>query len=597
MKKIAGYLLLILFSSCQFENKSSENNDQNIANNNQDLNAIFENYYQEGLKLNPINATNEGDSRYNDQFPELITDEYKSKQKKYYSNYLEQVSRFDSIELTDIDFMSKSILEWECQSNLELLDFNTEYTPIDQMWSIHLIVGQLASAEGAQPFNTVADYYNWLVRLKGYVIWLENSELKMKEGINKGYVLPKSLIKKVIPQIKSLTNKDLNNNIFYSPINKFPEDFDKKSISMIVTAYENIISEKIIPAHQRLYSFLKFEYLKEGRLTSGINDVPNGDNLYKQLIKVFTTTNMNAEEIHELGLSEVSRISIEMQKVKKEVGFNGSLKEFFNYVRKNDTLMPFKNPDEVIKNFNAIHEKMKPQINKMFDLKPKTKFEVRRTEKFREKSASAEYSPGTLDGSRPGVFYTPIPDATKYNTYSDESLFLHEAIPGHHYQISLTQENKLLPNFRKTLWYSGYGEGWALYSESLGKELGLYNDPYQYFGMLGAEMHRAIRLVVDTGIHSRGWTREQAIQYSLENEAESESSIISEIERYMAMPAQALSYKIGQLKILELRKISQQKLGESFNISEFHNKILESGCIPLDLLEIKINNWIISKLN
>ena len=254
MKKISCYLLLIFFSSCQFENKSSKNNDQNIVNNNQDLNTIFENYYQEGLKLNPINATNEGDSRYNDQFPELITDEYKSKQKKYYSNYLEQVSKFDSIELTDIDFMSKSILEWECQSNLELLDFNTEYTPIDQMWSIHLIVGQLASAEGAQPFNTVADYYNWLVRLKGYVSWLENSELKMKEGINKGYVLPKSLIKKIIPQIKSLTNKDSNNNIFYSPINKFPEDFDKKSISMIVTAYENIISEKIIPAHQRLYS-------------------------------------------------------------------------------------------------------------------------------------------------------------------------------------------------------------------------------------------------------------------------------------------------------------------------------------------------------
>ena len=325
--------------------------------------------------------------------------------------------------------------------------------------------------------------------------------------------------------------------------------------------------------------------------------MPNGKELYKHLIKLFTTTDMTADEIHNLGLSEVSRISKEMIEVKNEVGFKGSLKEFFNYVRNNDTLMPFKTAEDVLKNFNSIHDRMKPQIEKMFDLKPKTKFEVRRTEEFREKSASAEYSPGSLDGSRPGIFYTPIPDATKYNTYSDESLFLHEAIPGHHYQISLTQENELLPMFRKTLWYSGYGEGWALYCESLGKELGLYDDPYQYFGMLGAEMHRAIRLVVDTGIHSKGWTREEAIQYSLDNEAESEAGIISEIERYMAMPAQALSYKIGQLKIKELRQLSQLKLGDDFNISEFHNKILESGCVPLALLENKINNWINSKLN
>ncbi|MGY8919995.1 MAG: DUF885 domain-containing protein, partial [Flavobacteriales bacterium] len=359
----------------------------------------------------------------------------------------------------------------------------------------------------------------------------------------------------------------------------------------------HIIKEKLIPAHDKLYQFLEKEYLKEGRLSSGIDDVPNGKELYKHLIKVFTTTNMTADEIHNLGLSEVSRISKEMIEVKNEVGFKGTLKEFFNYVRKNDTLMPFETAEDVITNFNSIHDRMKPQIEKMFDLKPKTKFEIRRTEEFREKSASAEYSPGSLDGSRPGIFYTPIPDATKYNTYSDESLFLHEAIPGHHYQISLTQENDLLPMFRKTLWYSGYGEGWALYCESLGKELGLYNDPYQYFGMLGAEMHRAVRLVVDTGIHSKGWTREEAIQYSLDNEAESKASIISEIERYMAMPGQALSYKIGQLKIKELRELSKQKLGDNFNISEFHNKILESGCIPLALLENKINNWINSKLN
>ena len=590
MKKFSlASLVLFLILSCDF---SPEN-----IQNNVELNTILENYYQDGLKLNPINATNEGDSRYNDKFPELITDDYKKRQAEYYNKYLNKVSKFEINDLSDVDKMSKSILEWECKINLESLNYNTQYTPIDQMWSIHLIVGQLASAEGAQPFRTVSDYSNWLVRLEGYIKWLANAETNMRKGVKNGYVLPKSLISKVIPQIKAITNSDLKNNLFYSPINKFPSDFDVQTRAMLKKTYTYIIQEKLIPAHDKLYQFLEKEYLKQGRLSSGIDDVPNGKELYKHLIKLFTTTDMTADEIHNLGLSEVSRISKEMIEVKNEVGFKGSLKEFFNYVRENDTLMPFKTAEDVLKNFNSIHDRMKPQIEKMFDLKPKTKFEVRRTEKFREKSASAEYSPGSLDGSRPGIFYTPIPDAKKYNIYSDESLFLHEAIPGHHYQISLTQENDLLPMFRKTLWYSGYGEGWALYCESLGKELGLYDDPYQYFGMLGAEMHRAIRLVVDTGIHSKGWTREEAIQYSLDNEAESEAGIISEIERYMAMPGQALSYKIGQLKIKELRSLAQQKLGNNFNISEFHNKILESGCVPLALLENKINNWINSKLN
>jgi uncharacterized protein (DUF885 family) len=257
--------------------------------------------------------------------------------------------------------------------------------------------------------------------------------------------------------------------------------------------------------------------------------------------------------------------------------------------------MPFTDPQQVVDNFYAIQKKMLPQVNKLFDLQPKTPFEVRRTESFREASASAEYNPGSLDGTRPGIFYVPIPDVEKYNLFSDEDLFLHEAIPGHHFQISLQQENQDLPSFRKDLWYSAYGEGWALYTESLGKELGLYEDPYQYFGMLGAEMHRAIRLVVDTGLHSKGWSREKAIQYSLDNEAESEASITSEIERYMANPGQALSYKIGQLKIRELRKRAETTLGAAFDIKTFHKIVLESGCIPLEYLEEKIDSWILLK--
>jgi uncharacterized protein (DUF885 family) len=305
---------------------------------------------------------------------------------------------------------------------------------------------------------------------------------------------------------------------------------------------------------------------------------------------------MTADEIHELGKSEVARILIEMEDAKNKIGFKGDIKAFFEFVRNSPAQMPFTDPQQVIDNFNSIKERINKTLNQVFELKPKADFVVRRTEAFREASASAEYVPGTKDASRSGIFYVPIPDVKKYNKYSDEALFLHEAIPGHHYQLSLQQENTELPEFLHPESMGVFVEGWALYAESLGTELGLYEDPIQYFGMLSMEMHRAIRLVVDTGIHSKGWTREQAIQYSLDNEAESEESVIAEIERYMATPGQALSYKIGQLKIRELRNKAETKLGSRFSITEFHNQVLNSGSLPLVLLEEKIDNWINSQI-
>ena len=254
---------------------------------------------------------------------------------------------------------------------------------------------------------------------------------------------------------------------------------------------------------------------------------------------------MTPEEIHQLGLSEVARIRTEMEAVKAEVGFEGDLLAFFDHVRTHAPLMPFDDPQQVIDNFNAIHQRVIPKVNELFSLQPKTPFEVRRTEAFREASASAEYNAGSLDGTRPGIFYVPIRDVATYNVHQDEDLFLHGAIPGHHFQISLQQENTALPSFRKNLWYSAYGEGWALYTESLGKELGLYEDPYQYFGMLAAEMHRAIRLVVDTGLHAKGWTREQAIQYSLENESESEVKILLKLNVIWPIPGRLYPIKLG----------------------------------------------------
>ncbi len=584
--------ILLTFSACKNESKEKENTktDNPVS---ADLNKMLDNYYEEGLKLNPLKATFSGDTRYNNSFPNILSDEYNSELKKYYTHYKEEVSKFEDSQLSETEKMSKNILLWECKINLETLKFkNRMYFPIDQMWSVNLLMGQLASGSSAQPFKTVDDYNNWLERVDGFVIWLNSAESRMKEGMAAGYVLPKSLITKVIPQLKAMAEPNVEQNLFYSPIKNFPENFSEEDKKQVTEAYSKMVSEKIVPAYKSLHDFMAGEYLKAGRTTTGIADTPEGEAYYKHQIKLYTTTEMTADEIHKLGLNEVARISSEMEKVKEQIGFKGDLKAFFNHVRTNKELMPFNNPQEIIDNFYAMHETMKPKLEELFDKKPKTTFEVKQTEKFRENSASAEYNPGSLDGTRPGIFYTPIPNASEYNVYSDESLFLHEAIPGHHYQISLTQENEDLPMFRKTLSYSGYGEGWALYSESLGKELGLFTDPYQYFGMLGAEMHRAVRLVVDTGMHSKGWTREQAIQYCLENEAESEAGIISEIERYMANPGQALSYKIGQLKILELRRKAEKELGDRFKIGEFHNQVLETGCVPLQLLENKINKCI-----
>ncbi|MFI8602978.1 DUF885 domain-containing protein [Cellulophaga baltica] len=589
MKKILliSFCLIGLYS-CKEEAKK----EPAVTMHNTEFDSLLENYFEESLKLYPLNATSQGDVRYNDILPNFLSDEFIASENKFYSDYKQKLAEVNEESLTSSQQMSKDILLWECDRNLERLGFREELLPINQMWTMQLMMGQLASGASSQPFKTVADYDNWLKRLDAYTTWLASAKVRMEEGMKTGHVLPKSLVLKVTPQLKDMTERDLDKHLFFSPIKNIPESFSDIDTDRLTEAYSAMISEKIIPAYQNLYDFMNTEYMAAARTTSGIEGIPNGKEYYEYSIKLYTTTDMTADEIHQLGLSEVARISSEMEKIKKEVGFEGDLKAFFDFVRTKKELMPFTSPEQVIENFKVIHEKMKPQVDKLFGKQPKTPFEVRRTEAFREASASAEYNPGSIDGTRPGIFYTPIPDVTKYNMYSDEDLFLHEAIPGHHFQISLTQENKELPKFRKTLWYSAYGEGWALYTESLGKELGLYTDPYQYFGMLGAEMHRAIRLVVDTGLHSKGWTREEAIEYSLANEAESEAGITSEIERYMANPGQALSYKIGQLKIIELRGKAEKELGDKFDIKEFHNQVLETGCVPLALLENKINSWI-----
>lgn len=553
-------------------------------------------YYEDGLKLNPFGATlNNGDNRYNGQFELDIGEEYLKNFSNYYRKYKSLLKGIDRTHLTKDQQISYDVLLWECNIYIEGTKFPTYLVPINQLWCTPIVVGQQANGAGAQPFKTVEDYDNWLKRLDGFSKWCDLAIDRMKQGIKKGWTLPKPLTEKMIPQYENLAKGTAEEHLYFGPIKAFPASFSMADQRRLTAAYKEEINGSIIPTFQRLSDFLRNEYLPNSRTSHGISQVPGGREYYNYLIKFQTTTTMDADDIHNIGLIEVARIRGAMEQVKQQVGFNGDLMSFFDFVRSNKKLMPFKNAQEVLDNFHQIHARIEPKVSKIFDLRPTIPFEVRRVEAFREVSSSPHYIPGAPDGSRPGVFYVPVPDAFKYNTYTDESLFLHEAIPGHHFQASLAAENRDVPDFRRFVWYGAYGEGWALYCESLGEELGLFEDPYQYFGMLGLEMHRAIRLVVDTGLHTKGWTREQAIAYSLENEALAEPVVVSEVERYMAWPGQALSYKIGQLKIQQLRKVAEEKLGEKFDIKVFHNTILESGGVPLKILEDRIMEWIEGK--
>lgn len=574
------------------------------------IDSLFKDYYEFKKRINPIEATKAGFREYNDQVANYVSEPYKKDLLANYTMFLKELSKYDSVSVTPAQWMSMEVMKWDCSIKIEglnnkivtiaspMYDMPTfELFPLTQIQSLHLYFSQLAGGSSLQPFQTVEDYDNWLKRVDAYLPFLDTCMVKMKKGISSGIVIPSVLIKKMIPQVEVFVKTPLPQHLFYAPATMFPADFSADDMSRLTAAYTEMVTKKLIPKYKELHDFLVSAYLPAGRETAGLGALPGGKETFQYLIKYHTTTNMTASEIHELGKAEVARILGEMEKVKTSIGFNGDLKAFFEHVRTDKKQMPFKAPEEVIAGFNDIHERIKPKLNDIFDLKPKGGFEVRRTEAFREASASAEFLPGSKDGTRPGVFYVPIPDVKSYNKFTDEALFLHEAIPGHYYQLTLQQENNELPEFLHPESISVFVEGWGLYAESLGKELGLYEDPYQYFGMLSMEMHRAIRLVLETGIHTMGWTREQAIQYSLENEAESEEKIVVEVERYMATPGAALCYKVGQIKIRELRTRAEQALGNRFSIKEFHNQVLNSGSLPLVLLERKIDDWIIRMKN
>jgi len=562
---------------------------QNYYKNSQDLAALVNTYWEEYLKSNPVSATFLGDNRYNDLLYIDFTDERRQEARAFDRKYLTALSKFNRSKLNAQDKIDYDVLKFELESELDGLSHNTNLMPFSQIDAVPNAMVLLGNGKGAQPFKTVKDYENWIKRASVFPAWADSAIVYFNRGVQQKMILPKALVVKMIPQLNAHVISDVQKSVFYGPVNMFPADISEADKKRLTDAYTSLISQQLVPAYRRLRDYLQNEYLPEARTTSGYSALPNGDEMYATAIRVFTTTHMSADQVFNLGLREVARIRSEMEKVKTQLGFTGDMKSFFSYVSTSDKFYPYKTAEEILNYYRNILPKIQPKLSTMFNHVPKTTFEVRQVEAFRAATASASYSIGSLENNRPGIFYVPIVDATR--TQVRESLFLHEAIPGHHYQISLQRENQQLSKFRQSSNNAAYAEGWGLYAESLGGELGMYTDPVQHMQALGDEMHRAVRLVVDAGLHAKGWTREQAIQYSLENEPIEEQRATSEVERYMAKPGQALTYKIGELKIKEMRKRYTKQLGKDFNLAAFHDAILMDGGLPLEVLERKMDAW------
>ncbi len=570
----------------------NSNMPKQVVDDNKELAKILADYYNERMDLFPIEATWNGDTSHNDKFYPDFTDSYRIKIKNFYSHTLDALHKIKREDLNENDKISYDFLDYYTGLLIQEFVYKFNLVPTDQMWGVHLIMGQFASGSSAQPFKTVQDYRNWLSRIDAFDVWIDSAIVYFKKGIAENFVLPKSLVVKMIPQFEAMVTSDPKQNLYYDPINNFPAGFSDADKQALTADYIRAINEKVVPMNRKMAAFLKDEYLPNARLTSGYSSLPGGLEYYKLKVRLNTTTNKTPDEIYSLGLSEVARIRKEMEKVKDETGFKGDLKTFFVYLQTDPKFTPYKTPKEVLNAFHKIHQTMEPHLKEMFGRTPTTPFEIKQTEAFRQESASAEYN-ASPDNIKPGVFYVPIIDATKFNITSGmESLFLHEAIPGHHYQISLQRENQDLPAIRRhDVFSNAYIEGWALYCESLGKELGLYTDPYQHMGALGDEMHRAVRLVVDVAIHTKGMSREDAINYMMDNEQISLQGATAEIERYMSGGGQALGYKIGALKVRALRTKYEKDLGDKFKLSDFHDELLKDGSMPLTTLENKMDRW------
>ena len=556
------------------------------------LNRMYEQYWEELLKLNPLQATFQGDNRYNDQLPNTLSAQYRQRMHEFNTRWLKQVKDVGSDGLSGQDLLSYEIFVRDREDSLEAEKFPTWQQPINQFYNFASTFVQLGSGTGAQPFKTVADYDNWLKRAAQAPAIFDQAIANSREGMDNGVVQPRALMVKVIPQLDALIKDKAEDTLFWGPIKNFPAGFSDADKQRLTTQYRQVIETQLMPSYRELRDFVANEYLPKTRTTSGLDALPNGAAWYAFNARNSTTTDLTPAQIHQIGLDEVKRIHGQIEGVMKQVGFKGSMQDFFKFMQ-TDPRFSFADEPALLAHYRGLEEKINRRIPEQFSLIPKAAFEIRPVEPFRAQSAAGgSYMRPSQDGSRPGIFYVNTYDLPTRKTWDAEDLYLHEAIPGHHFQLALQQELTGLPKFRRFGSEIAFSEGWGLYAESLGKDLGVHTDPYNYFGYLQNELWRAIRLVVDTGLHSKGWTREQVIKYMLDNSAESETQSTAEAERYMAIPGQALAYKMGELKIKQVRAKAEKALGPKFDVREFHAEVLKDGSVPLEILERKIDRWI-----
>jgi len=560
---------------------------------------LFKDSDEASLKRNPISAIFRGDMRYADRLGDFITDQYFANERAAAESDLANLRAIPRDQLDTTDKLAYDVFEFQTKDTLVGLQPDmlklTDVRPLNHFFGIHTFYATFASGKGAAQFKTVEDYENNLKRHKDFVTFLDRAIGRFKEGEASGVVETKLTVRNMIEQLDNQLKLTPEESPYMGPVKEFPAGFSDADKARLTAAYRDATANQIYPALTRLRDFFRDDYLAHARDGVGLKYMKGGDKLYAYLIRSTTTTDMTPAQIHALGLSEVARITKEFQKVQRQVGFKGTLPQFFDYMRTSPKFQP-KSREQLTADYYGLQKKVEAQVPRFFSLVPKTPLKIQPYEPFREKfEAGGSYEPGTPDGSRPGTFFFNAYDLPSRSTWEETTLFLHEGEPGHHFQISIAQENSALPSFMRFGGNTAYAEGWALYAETLGYDMGFYKDPYARFGTLNDEMLRAMRLVVDTGIHADGWSRDQSIAYMLAHSGMSKTDATAEVERYIAIPSQATAYKIGALTIQRLRKKATAELGPKFDIREFHAQVLDSGALPMKILEEKIDRWIASK--
>jgi uncharacterized protein (DUF885 family) len=555
------------------------------------LNALADEYYEALARFEPVWATENGDMRFNDKLGLSISPTLREKQFALYRSYLKRLSNIPRERLGSRDQTSYDILEFELNNTLRLAPFPEHLLPIDQMVSMPVILANYAGGQGAQPLATPRDYRAYLSRLNQLVPHIDQSIVNMREGIRRGVVQPREPMQSALPQFRQLVASKPEESIFYTPIRNMPDSFSATEKRSLRQAYRKTIANKLNPALKRLARFLEKDYLPKTRTSAGWSALPKGAAWYDARVAAMTTTDLTPDQIHEIGLREVARIQDEYAKIGPKMGYTGPAAGLPRWVSEQPKYKPFTSEQQVIDVYRDLDAKVREKLPALFTLKPKAPLDLRLEPELSRATASDHYTPPAADGSRPGVFWSVVNDPKQYGSTGMVTLYLHEGQPGHHFHIALLQELGL-PNFRKFGGNNAFTEGWALYAETLGKEMGLFDKPEDYFGHLNDEMLRAARLVVDTGLHAKGWSRARAIKYFQDTLGYSEHDARAQIERYMVWPAQALGYKIGSLKIMELRQRAQAALGEKFSLPKFHEIVLGEGTLPLAVLEAKVDRWI-----